>query len=312
MPTLIVVEDAHWLDDASRFLLAPPRREPGAAALARVRRRAGRVRRRSSRPTVVGTRIELQPIPDAGSRAARDRRRRAVRALRRCGAHARRALGRESAVRPRAGRSRPSTASRSKACPENVESLLTTRIDTLEPADRMLLRYAAVVGPTFELDLLGEILAEEIPGAGRRGAMGGSRRVRRAGGRRHARLPARPRARDGIRGTLVPASPRDPRPGRRGARAARGSMPRRRRRSSRSTSSRPAITSGRGATASSPARRAEAGFRQRRRGGAVRAGARSPHEHLDHVPATTAPVSYEALGDVCERFAAYDTRSRAR
>ena len=56
--------------------------------------------------------------------------------------------------------------------PETVESLLTTRIDTLEPADRMLLRYASVVGPTFDLDLLGEILADEIPEAGEPGALG--------------------------------------------------------------------------------------------------------------------------------------------
>ncbi len=53
-----------------------------------------------------------------------------------------------------------------ESLPETVESLLTTRIDTLDPADRMLLRYAAVVGPTFELDLLGEILEDEIPEAG--------------------------------------------------------------------------------------------------------------------------------------------------
>ena len=62
--------------------------------------------------------------------------------------------------------SRPSTAASLDELPETVESLLTTRIDTLDPADRMLLRYASVVGPTFELELLGEILADEIPEAG--------------------------------------------------------------------------------------------------------------------------------------------------
>src|SRR5262249_36199747 len=54
---------------------------------------------------------------------------------------------------------------RFETLPESVESLLTTRIDTLVPADRMLLRYAAVVGPVFELELLGEILMDEIPDA---------------------------------------------------------------------------------------------------------------------------------------------------
>ncbi|MGH3044601.1 MAG: hypothetical protein ACRDM2_07735, partial [Gaiellaceae bacterium] len=37
--------------------------------------------------------------------------------------------------------------------------------DTLAPPDRMLLRYAAVVGPVFRLDLVGEILADEVPEA---------------------------------------------------------------------------------------------------------------------------------------------------
>ena len=55
---------------------------------------------------------------------------------------------------------------RLETLPESVESLLTTRIDTLEPEHRMLLRYAAVVGPTFELDFVGEIFADEIPDAG--------------------------------------------------------------------------------------------------------------------------------------------------
>ena len=54
---------------------------------------------------------------------------------------------------------------RLETLPESVESLLTTRIDTLDPENRMLLRYAAVVGPTFELDFIAEILEDEIPDA---------------------------------------------------------------------------------------------------------------------------------------------------
>ena len=100
-----------------------------------------------------------------GGGAARHRSRRAVRALRGRRGGARGAIRRQPALRPRARVRRPSTAP-ARELPETVESLLTTRIDTLEPADRMLLRYASVVGPTFELDLLGEILADEIPEAG--------------------------------------------------------------------------------------------------------------------------------------------------
>ena len=39
--------------------------------------------------------------------------------------------------------------------------MLTARIDQLEPGDRLLIRYASVVGPTFALDVLTEILAGE-------------------------------------------------------------------------------------------------------------------------------------------------------
>jgi tetratricopeptide (TPR) repeat protein len=48
------------------------------------------------------------------------------------------------------------------ALPETIESLLTSRIDTLHPADRLLLRHASVISRTFELDLLQEILPEEV------------------------------------------------------------------------------------------------------------------------------------------------------
>ena len=47
------------------------------------------------------------------------------------------------------------------ALPETVESLLTNRIDTLHPSDRLLLRHASVIGASFDLDLLTETLDEE-------------------------------------------------------------------------------------------------------------------------------------------------------
>ena len=48
------------------------------------------------------------------------------------------------------------------ALPQTVETLMTARIDTLEPTDRQLLRYAAVIGASFELDLLEEVLSGEL------------------------------------------------------------------------------------------------------------------------------------------------------
>ena len=53
------------------------------------------------------------------------------------------------------------------ALPETVESLLTAMIDTLAPADRMLLRHAAVVGQTFDRTLVEEVLGDELDGGSR-------------------------------------------------------------------------------------------------------------------------------------------------
>jgi tetratricopeptide (TPR) repeat protein len=57
-------------------------------------------------------------------------------------------------------------AARTGELPETVERLMTERIDTLEADDRMLLRYASVVGARFDLDLMREILADDPEGVG--------------------------------------------------------------------------------------------------------------------------------------------------
>jgi class 3 adenylate cyclase/tetratricopeptide (TPR) repeat protein len=154
MPTALLVEDTHWLDDASQLLLR------------RLLRSAPRpwltvVTRRPSGPQLVedgGTLLELGPLPPddartlalaaAGETALSEEQLAAV--TQRAGGNA--LFVRELALAP------PGAS----ALPETVEALLTTRIDTLDPADRLLLRHAAVIGPAFDLDLLDEILPEEI------------------------------------------------------------------------------------------------------------------------------------------------------
>ncbi len=162
MPTLIVVEDAHWLDDASRLLL----RHLAASPLPRAW--LVLVTTRPSAESIVapggpGQRVELEPL-DAQSAEqlviavaaefalSED----AVRAV------ALRAGGNPLFLRELVAATREGDAGE---LPESVETLLTTRIDTLAPADRLLLRFASVVGHSFPLDLVGEILAEEVPGA---------------------------------------------------------------------------------------------------------------------------------------------------
>ena len=164
MPTLIAVEDAHWLDDASRVLLAHLVAQPA------MRPWLICVTTRPGESTIIapggpGTRIELAPLDQEASEqlaiAVADRFALSVDAVT---ALADRAGGNPLFVRELvfAAQHGEEVAS----LPETVESLLTARIDTLDPADRMLLRYASVVGPHFSLDLLGEILRDEIPDAG--------------------------------------------------------------------------------------------------------------------------------------------------
>jgi predicted ATPase/class 3 adenylate cyclase len=162
MPTLIVVEDAHWLDDASRLLLRY------VAASQTARPWFLLVTTRPSGDSLVepggqGERFEIAPL-DVDSAAQLALAVAAEHALTEQEVEdiALRAAGNPLFLRELVAASKAGEAG---GLPESVETLLTTRIDTLSPADRMLLRYAAVVGPTFGLDLIGEILGDDVPGA---------------------------------------------------------------------------------------------------------------------------------------------------
>jgi len=149
MPTAILVEDTHWLDDASQLVLARLA-QPGPRPWLVVT-----TRRPSGVP--LGTRLlELEPLdPDDARRLA----------LLAAGdtplpeadltALTERAAGNALFIRELA-----SSSAGAGELPETVESLLTSRIDTLHPADRLLLRHASVIGPSFGLDLLEEILPD--------------------------------------------------------------------------------------------------------------------------------------------------------
>ena len=161
MPTLVVVEDAHWLDDSSRGLLqevaGSPMPRPWLVLV--TSRPSGEP---IVSPGVPGQRIELAPL-DAGAAeqlalAAAQEHAFSAGAMQ---ALAERAGGNPLFLRELVAAARDGAAG---DLPESVETLLTTRIDTLAPADRMLLRYAAVVGRSFGLELVGEILADDFPG----------------------------------------------------------------------------------------------------------------------------------------------------
>ena len=153
MPTVLLVEDVHWLDDASQLLLAKLA-QPGPRPWLVVA-----TRRPSGLPLAAADvlALELEPLGVAEARtlalaAAGD----LALSEDQLAAVTERAAGnplfiRELAIAP----------ADDDALPETVESLLTIRIDTLEANDRLLLRHASVIGPTFDLDLLAEILPDE-------------------------------------------------------------------------------------------------------------------------------------------------------
>jgi tetratricopeptide (TPR) repeat protein len=165
MPTVIVVEDVHWLDDASllllRHLVAQPAARPWLVCV--TSRPAGETTLTAGGP---GVRLELPPLTAADAEAY---------ALAVAEEHAlssdvierlaTRAGGNPLFLRELVFAARHGAPDE---LPESVETLLTTRIDTLDPSDRMLLRYASVIGPAFDLELLREILLGEIAGAGDR------------------------------------------------------------------------------------------------------------------------------------------------
>ncbi len=161
MPTLIVVEDGHWLDDASRLLLrsltASPAPRPWLVCV---------TTRPHPEPAAEGehaARLELEPLSvEAASALALEVAEEAALSDETMSGLVERAGGNPLFVRELVWAARH--GERLETLPDTVERLLTARIDTLEPIDRMALRYAAVVGPSFELPLLREIVADTVLG----------------------------------------------------------------------------------------------------------------------------------------------------
>jgi class 3 adenylate cyclase/tetratricopeptide (TPR) repeat protein len=164
-PTLLVFEDAHWMDDASRDLvLSLTRAEASRPCLFCVTRRP---QGGSFADLDVDGHVQLVLGP-IDARAAQSL------ALAAAGevafsdevlaAVVDRAGGNPLFVRELVAASRGARDVR--LLPDSVETLIVTRMDTLAPEDRFLLRAASVLGTRFELDLLAEITEDELPDAG--------------------------------------------------------------------------------------------------------------------------------------------------
>jgi class 3 adenylate cyclase/tetratricopeptide (TPR) repeat protein len=160
-PTLLVIEDVHWMDEASAELL----RHLGGQVSARpwlvcaTRRPVeGGFSAADGVPPLPAMTIQLQPLDDDASQQL-------------IGAAAAQGLLQHeaAAIAGRAGGNplflqelvASSGAPEEEALPESVEAVVATRIDKLEPGDRALLRYAAVLGASFSAELVGEVLADD-------------------------------------------------------------------------------------------------------------------------------------------------------
>lgn len=164
MPTLLVFEDTHWLDDASRGLLnhltARPADRPWVICV---------TRRPGGDAFVVdeaanGVLLALEPLePELTAALARSADEELALSEDMLAVLVERAGGNPLFVRELVVAVRRGGAGE---LPETVERLMTERIDTLDPDDRMLLRHAAVVGARFDLELMREILAGELEGVG--------------------------------------------------------------------------------------------------------------------------------------------------
>jgi class 3 adenylate cyclase/tetratricopeptide (TPR) repeat protein len=161
MPTLVVLEDAHWMDDASRELVLHLTRhaEPRPWLICVTRRPQGAP---LAQPGVQGH-LHL-PLAPVGAEAAQSLVQAASSDEPFAGdvisAIVDRAAGNPLYIRELVSASRG--ARDVASLPDSIETLILARMDTLAPADRFLLRNASVVGASFDLDLLAEVVAQEL------------------------------------------------------------------------------------------------------------------------------------------------------
>lgn len=160
-PTLVVVEDAHWIDESSADLLRRLTRDmAGRPWLWCVTRRDqgdsfadgdDAVALRLA-PLTGSAATELLELATADAPVPRHE----------VAAMAERAGGNPLFLRELAAAAKG--ASSVEDLPDSVEALIASRIDRLEPGERNLLREASVLGRVFRLELL-EAVVDDLPAA---------------------------------------------------------------------------------------------------------------------------------------------------
>jgi class 3 adenylate cyclase/tetratricopeptide (TPR) repeat protein len=159
-PTLLVFDNVHLVDDASadllRRLAEQVKQQPWLVLVTRADRSSGYV----PDPSDGHERLPLAPIDEASALALLASTGNAAR----MGPQAMSVIARKAGGNPLFLRELVLAASRSGSVtnlPDSVEDVVTTEIDRLDPHDRTLLRYAAVLGVRFPLSDLRQLLVEQ-------------------------------------------------------------------------------------------------------------------------------------------------------
>ena len=165
-PTLLAIEDVHWMDEASSDLLrhlgSQVTSKPSLICATR-RPGPGGFIAAEGVPPVAALTIHLEPLGVEAAKSLIDA----------AGANGGMHPDEVAAITERAGGNplflqELVTSDRREGdveLPESVEAVIVARIDKLGPADRTLLRFASVMGSSFSGELVGRVLAQEDPSA---------------------------------------------------------------------------------------------------------------------------------------------------
>ena len=166
-PTLLVFEDVHWMDEASSELLRhlgeQVSSKPWLVCATRRPTGGGFVAAQGVPPLPALT-LRLEPLSAEAARQLAGAT--AEDGLR---AHELEAITERAGGNPLFLQELVAAASRDETdveqLPESVEAVVTSRIDELATRDRILLRFAAVLGGTFSGELVEDVLAAAEPDA---------------------------------------------------------------------------------------------------------------------------------------------------
>lgn len=172
---LVLLEDWHWADSASRAVLDSVREIVPTERLLFIvttRPTPGVL----DSPPALGTRVALEPLDfaasaaiiEAGLGAGHVSERLALRVFERTGGNpffleqVCRALVEQGAVSMRGGEAVVEGGPETLSLPDTVEAVIRTRLDNLEPRAREVVRVAAAFGREFEHALLADVVGADV------------------------------------------------------------------------------------------------------------------------------------------------------